>query len=108
MENDLIKRGMVFDETVDVFRHVEHYHHDNEQTDGKEECANEFSKNIPVYFSHCVDIQYLRYSIHHFWKHHVAPLGEVALYDMFSGLFHQPQVETEVVHRGDHRAENLF
>ena len=53
MKHHLIKRGMVFDEAVDVFRHVEHYHHDNKQTDGKEKRANEFSKDIPVYFSHC-------------------------------------------------------
>ena len=48
MEYHLIQRGVVFDEAVDIFRHVEDYHHHNKQTDGKEECANEFSENIPV------------------------------------------------------------
>jgi hypothetical protein len=52
MKHHLIKRGVVLDEAVHVFRHVEHYNHYDEQTDGKEESANEFLENIPVEFSH--------------------------------------------------------
>ena len=62
MENDLIKRSVIFDETVDVFRDIEHNDDDNKQTDGKEKCANEFFENIPVQLSHYLDIQYFTIS----------------------------------------------
>ena len=48
MKHNLIKRSVVFNEAVDIFRDVEHYHHNNEQTDGKEKRANELFKDIPV------------------------------------------------------------
>ena len=57
MKDHLIKRGVVFDEAVDIFGNVEHYHHDNEKTDGKEKSANELSENIPVYLSHHIQYQ---------------------------------------------------
>ena len=58
MENDLIKRGVIFNETINVFRDIKYYDDDNKQTDGKEKCANKFSKYVPVQLSHYLDIQY--------------------------------------------------
>ena len=39
MEHHFFESRLIFNEAVDVFRHIKDNHYDNQQTDRKEECS---------------------------------------------------------------------
>ena len=61
---------------------------------------------VPYMFAAiCIAVMSLYFG--NFRQHHVAPLGIVAGDDVLACLAHQPQVETDVVEAGNHRAKDF-
>ena len=48
MEHHFSQARLVFHKTVDILRHIEDYHNDNEQTYREEECPYIFFKYVPI------------------------------------------------------------